>query len=472
MTTSPTVAPRDTAPTPWGRRAAVILVAAGLAGAPAAVLRSVCAGRSCDNPAQATSSDVPFCSLPDGVRSGIADGFMQGRSPDILAVTGKYAVEGVSGIGASARAGAPGAPWPSRAGSDDTVPLVLSGTGVSGGDIPAGTTLDSVAPTLAGIAGIRRPHPEVRSGEAIAGVRSGGALAETAGRERPRLILEVVWKGVGSRALEESDEPTPVLDGLMASGAGTMDARTGSLPLDPAATLTTLGTGGLPRQHGITGTVLRNEAGKPAIAWGPGAPLSVIAGLGDDLDRSLGGRPKVGLVATEPSDRGAIGGTWYPGPDEDTVVVPPARAPGAAARAATKMIAGGFGSDGVVDLAVVVMTGPISRLDRALGHVVAAADEVAEGRVTTVVTATGGAPGGSPVAAARVRSALERAIGAPEAVVAAAAPGGVFLDQSAVARQGITDESVVTALRKLEIGRRRLFGDAFPAIAVSFSRYC
>lgn len=85
--------------------------------------------------------------------------------------------------------------------------------------------------------GVRRPFPQVRSGASIPGV---------ADRERPSLILLVAWKGVGSAELELA----PLRDWRFASslvedGAGTLEANTESLPLDPAATLTTIGTCGL-----------------------------------------------------------------------------------------------------------------------------------------------------------------------------------------------------------------------------------
>jgi hypothetical protein len=435
-------------------------MAAGLVAAPAAILQGLCAGHSCDNPSDDVGTVVPFCSLPLDVRAGVVNGFRDGRSPDILAVTaGGTAVRGISGLGLRA---AGSAAWPSEAGSPDAVPLVLAGTGVARTGIPAGTTLDSVAPTLAEIAGLRRPHPEVRSGRAIGGVARG---------VRPRLILEVVWKGVGSRSLGD-ETVTPFLRELMSRGAGTLEARTGSLPLDPAATLTTLGTGGLPRQHGITGTLLRNEEGKLAAAWGPGAPLSVIASLGDDLDRSLGERPRIGLVATDASDRGAIGGNWYVDGDRDDVVLAPRATPAAAAAAAADMLGGGYGSDDVVDLAVVVMEGRPRNLDRALAGVVAAAEDASSGHLTTVVTATGDAATPLALRAADVRAMLEEAIDAPEPVIDAAVPGGLFLDQQAVARQGVTDDQVVTALGDFRARRRPVFGDAFSAVAVSFSRYC
>ena len=84
----------------------------------------------------------------------------------------------------------------------------------------------------------------------------------------------------GSTTEPRSDEPG------IAAGLATA----GSLPLDPTAVETTIGTGGLPSQHGITGTWVRNAQGRLVRAFGPGAPTPVIAALGDDLDQRDGRR--------------------------------------------------------------------------------------------------------------------------------------------------------------------------------------
>ena len=54
--------------------------------APAAILRALCAGHSCDEPDEG-GANVPFCSLPEERRSQIVAGFREGRSPDVLTVT-------------------------------------------------------------------------------------------------------------------------------------------------------------------------------------------------------------------------------------------------------------------------------------------------------------------------------------------------------------------------------------------------
>ena len=49
-------------------------------------------------------------------------------------------------------------------------PLWFLGRGIREGKLPGDVTLDQVAPTLEPMLGLRRPHPDVRSGTAIAGV--------------------------------------------------------------------------------------------------------------------------------------------------------------------------------------------------------------------------------------------------------------------------------------------------------------
>ena len=154
--------------------------------------------------------------------------------------------------------------WPGVAGggdpTDTRVPIAFLGAGVTPGALPDGVRLDAIAPTLEAVAGVRRPHPDVRTGDAMPGVIADGAPPTP-------LIVVIAWKGVGTPDLEASPRRLAVPAACDAQGAGTTDAVTGSLPLDPAATLTTIGTGGLPSAHGITGTLVRDDDGTVRRAW-------------------------------------------------------------------------------------------------------------------------------------------------------------------------------------------------------------
>jgi hypothetical protein len=445
------------------RRQGALVLAMLVIGLPAGILRLTCAGNTCAAVRSDEPGAVPFCSLPGELRRLIAAGFREGRSPDVLGVTAGSAVVGGAGPWPSGVMPL----WPSLSPRPDTrVPIVFAGTGVRPGpDVPGGTTLDRIAPTIAEALRFRRPFPDVRSGRPI---------PRLAGGEVPRLVLEVAWKGVGTADLEAAPEGWPFLRSLLDRGAGTLAGEAGSLPLDPAATLTTIGTGGLPSEHGITGTLLRNDEGRLVRAWGPGAPLPVIATLPEDLDEALGQRPLVGLVATDPADRGIVGGAWYVEHDRDLVEIP-GRA-GTRVASVERLLARGFGRDGVPDILAVVMEGPVPGLDRDLRRIVRAAERASGGSVLVVVAGTGTArppAGAAVVGAPRLVEQVERAAGLGEPVVSAAAPGGLFLDQDVLTRVGVTGEVAQGALLEARgSDGRPLVADAFQGFAVSFARYC
>ncbi|HEY3022323.1 MAG TPA: hypothetical protein VGK11_01650, partial [Actinomycetota bacterium] len=79
----------------FGRRLLVLLLVLAAIGVPAGVLRAACAGKSC--PADVAHARVPFCPLPAELKAKLAAGFREGRSPDVMAVTGNHAVAGPDG---------------------------------------------------------------------------------------------------------------------------------------------------------------------------------------------------------------------------------------------------------------------------------------------------------------------------------------------------------------------------------------
>lgn len=401
---------------------------------------------------------MPFCPLPQGLKADIVAGYREGRSPDVLAVTRTSSV-----YGGTDDPGTP--PWPSQAGASTTqVPIMFSGTGVArDATVPEGTQLDQIAPTLSDVIGFKRPFPTVRAGVAVPGVADG---------EHPRMILEVALEGVGSVDLREDERAWPYLRSLMHTGAGTLHGDTGSLPLDPAATLTTIGTGGLPSQHGITGTLVRNDRGKVVRAWGPGAPPSIIATLPDDLDEAEGQRPLIGIVETDPADQGLIGGTWYPHHDRDAVSVASGEDAVASARA---ILARGFGRDGIPDILAVVLDGSAASMDARLRELVYSVRRASRGSVLVAVAGTGAAldPTATSVSASQIVSRVEAEVPGDRAVVAGAVPGGLFLDQDTLSAEGITGQAAVDALLDvMGADGRPIMADAFQGFAVSFARYC
>ncbi len=439
-----------------GRRLLILLVVLAAIAIPAGVLQAVCAGRSCDRSSGATPR-VPFCPLPTAIKEAIADGYREGRSPDVLGVTAEVAVARSDG-------NAMGVAWPSTHASDaGRVPLAFAGPGVTAGaDVPAGLTLDRVAPTVAEAIGLDRPFPDVRSGTAIEGVADAAD---------PRLVLFIGWKRTGSSDLEAAPGDWPFLASLLADGAGTLDASAGSLPLDPAAILTTIGTGGLPAQHGITGSFVRNDQGYVAHAFGHDAPVQVIATLADDVDEQSGGRALVGLVGTNEADRGLVGGGWYP--DEDPVDVSVGEGKDLPT-AALRRLAAGYGADDVTDVLGVALSGAVGKLDAQTKRIVTAARHATQGSVLVVVAGTGAIePGSSAVPDTDLIAAVEDAVPGSGRAVAGAVPGGLFLDQGVLARAKVTGEVAVDALLGVtNPDGGEMMADAFQGFAVSFARYC
>jgi Type I phosphodiesterase / nucleotide pyrophosphatase len=436
-----------------------LTLAAALVGAPALVLRVTCSGNSCLKAVDA-SSEVPFCSLPPDIRTSIAAGFRDEprRSPDLLAVTRTATVAGAGGAKGS------GVPWPAREGGPSTrVPIVFAGEGVDPtATISEGAGLKDISETIAAVVGFQRPDPKVRSGEVLPGVASEDA---------PRLVVVVALKGVGSEDLETL-QPTewPVLAKMLDEGASTLEATAGSLPLDPTATITTIGTGGLPSEHGIVGSLVRNDEGSLVTAWGPESPVHVIATLGDHLDEKLGQAPRIGLVAADITDRGLTGGDWYVEVDKDDVAITDKPVD-----EVEKVLRRGYGRDDTPDLLGVTLEGDIPSMDAALEQIVAAADEASGGSTTVVVAGTGSNldPNATPMTDKDVVEAIEAEVAGSERVVEGTAAGGLFLDQEVLEDTGITEDEILRALQEVTgPDGARLMSDAFPAIAVFFSRYC
>jgi hypothetical protein len=437
-----------------GRRFLVMLVVLGAIGIPAAVLTATCAGRSCDASGDETVR-VPFCPLPAALKDGIANGFREGRSPDVLGVpAGTPVYTDVDGVRMS---------WPATgASTDPRVPMVFAGVGVTqGASVPGGTTLDRIAPTVSEILGFERDHPEVRSGTSIAGVADG---------ERPRLFLLIAWKGVGSSEIQARSGDWPFLSSLLDDGAGTLEGAAGSLPLDPAATLTTIGTGGLPSQHGITGSFVRNGEGRVVQAYAPDAPVQIIATLADDLDHA-DPSTLVGLVATDERDRGIVGGHWYPGEDPvDSVIGDSATAP----LSVQVHLTTGYGADDVPDVLGIVMDGRIRSMDRWTREIVTEAERATSGRTLVVVTGTG-SEGVDRLAVPDkgLVDEVEQVVPGDAPAVAATVPGGLFLDQAVLREEQVTGQVAVDALLAATApDGERMLADAFQGFAVSFARYC
>ncbi len=436
-----------------GRRLAVLLIALALLGIPAAALRADCAGASCRSSASA-ATPAPFCALPADLRALITAGTYEGRSPDALGVAGAQplvsVVDYVSGRPIRV-------PWPSESVAEPAAmaaPLLFIGRDVRTTTLPADVGLDQIVPTLEPILGFRRPHPEVRSGVAIPGVAQPANAMP--------LVVLIVWKGVGAHDVERLGAPwlgSWSSDPDRQQGAAYGVASAGSLPLDPTAVESTIGTGALPSQHGITGTWMRGTRGQVTLAFGRGAPSPVVAAFGDDLDRFTNGKSRIGLIQDAPGDVGLTGDAWYgAGPVRDRTL---SASPDLSAQVAS-FLSKGWGADGTPDLLAVPMSRSVVGDDRTTGEIV---DDVlaAVPDATIVVAGTGtlrsAGAAGPPSDPAGI---VPTPGGAPA--------GGFFVDREPESTS--TAQDVVDEMRGQRDGYEPVYADAFADYAVRFGRYC
>ena len=374
-------------------------------------------------------------------------GTYEGRSPDALAIAGTTPVTTDVGGGMEV-------PWPSSSEATTkrmSVPLAFVGRGVRDRRLPSDVGLDQIAPTLEPLLGIERPHPEVRAGTAITGVVQTDA--------RTPLVVLVVWKGVGDADVTRSFQHL-----LQRSGGSTNVPRlheavgiatAGSLPLDPVAVETTIGSGGLPSQHGITGTSIRSPQGRVVAAFGTGSPPPVIASLGDDLDRATAGVTKIGLIDTAIGDAALTGDEWYgTGPVIDRRV----HAEPDLAGDVDGFLQRGWGANRVPDLLAVAIDGSASRDAARTGRLFSAIYAAVPDAVV-VQTATG---------SVRSPSAVKADAPAGTDVLVA---GGAFVDRGTGSTA--TAQDVVDGFRATTgPDGVPLFTDAFASYAVRFGRYC
>jgi hypothetical protein len=440
------------------RRAALLCAVLIAVAIPAVVVRAGCTTGTCSS-APVTAQHVPFCSLPPAVRARIAGGFQDGRSPDVLTVAAGTEIAGSSSNAATDEA----VPWLSLAGPDATrVPLAFLGPGISRATLGRGAALDAVAPTLARILGVRRPATSA-SGADLPTVRSNAV---------PRLMLVVAWEGIGSRDLPADRGRWPFLASALRTGAGTLFADTGSLPVDPAAVLTTIGTGALPSEHGITGTWLRSPyTSAMQRAGGSHGPPAELPTLAQDLVKARADA-RVAIVEPSPVDQGLVGAEYYTGlPLPKVRVAPLANV----ASAASGLLDRGFGTDATPDVLAVVLRGPVAALDRETRRLTALADRATGSRFVEVVAGTGSlhAAGRARVLpAAEVTDSLERRLPPAGKVVQAITAGGIFVRRNA-STSGVTGRDLAEALLRLRAPRGGpLMADAFASFAVSLARYC
>lgn len=442
------------------RPRAIVLVALTLAVAvPPGIYRAACLGDTCAEPA-ATASAQPFCSLPRELRQAIANGYREGRSPEVMGVTGAPGLRGPVGPGWRSGLEAAAVPWPSLD-EPSRVKVALGGAGITPGAIPGEASLADIAPTLAAGIGLERPHPEVRSGQAWDGLVGGTA---------PHLVAQVVWKPVSGKELGPGAARSFRRVEALGSGG---EIGPGSLPADPAALMATLGSGGLPKEHGITGTYLRTPDGRLAEAWSNEAPGSVIAMLADDLGRSRAS--EVALIGDASADRSLTGTDWHLSGNRPTTKIAPGAGPSTQARRAVKLLdrlrlgRGAAGDPPGTDLLAVTMSGREQEMDAATGRLIDEIEARLPGEVLYVLVSLGlAATPGEEIT--EVAHQIESSVGAP--VIEGLAGGGFFIDQEVLVELGSGEDVVLKAMDRVRPSGTDLFADRFTDIAIAFERYC
>jgi type I phosphodiesterase/nucleotide pyrophosphatase len=172
------------------------------------------------------------------------------------------------------------------------VPLVLYGPDhikAQGAPLQRHANLTDVFPTIGRLTGVDFPQ------------RDGRPLQDALKNDGspPKLVVVVVWDGVGRNVLREWPDAWPNLARLEREGTSYLDASVGSSPTITPATHTNLGTGTYPRTHGVTSINLRDDkTGKmTSIFKGIDPAMNLSTTFGDEIDLALGNEPKVGMLA-------------------------------------------------------------------------------------------------------------------------------------------------------------------------------
>jgi hypothetical protein len=181
------------------------------------------------------------------------------------------------------------------------VPLVLYGPGVfrSNGTVDAPASIVDLAPTTAALIGYD-DWPE----------RSGRTLVEAIvpGSPAPRLVVTVVWDGVGDNTLRAHPRAWPFLSRLMRNGTSYSDMTVGSTPSNTAPIHTSLATGAFPEDHGIISVRQLDGSGAWVDSWEDEDPSALeLATVADLYDRSRDNVPLIGAVGTASWHLGMIG---------------------------------------------------------------------------------------------------------------------------------------------------------------------
>ncbi|HEX2049145.1 MAG TPA: alkaline phosphatase family protein [Actinomycetota bacterium] len=139
----------------------------------------------------------------------------------------------------------------------------------------------------------------------------------------PKLVLVVMWDGVGRNVLERWPGRWPTLARLSRAGTSYLGASVGSSPSITPATHANLGTGAYPRDHKVTAITYRLAGGVVRNAFADRNPADMkLTTFADEIDAALDNAPLVGMLAWRSWHLGMFGhGTQSPGGDADQLAL-------------------------------------------------------------------------------------------------------------------------------------------------------
>ncbi|HEY7873967.1 MAG TPA: alkaline phosphatase family protein, partial [Actinomycetota bacterium] len=196
-----------------------------------------------------------------------------------------------------------------------TVPLVLYGPGhvESLGPLDERASITDVYPTVGGLLDVPLDK------------RQGAELTDAIidGATPPRLVVIVVWDGVGRNVLERWPDAWPTLASMEEKGTSYRGALIGSSPSITPATHSSLGAGAFPRSHGVTAIMYRDATGDVRGAFKTKDPSDLrLTTFGDQVDQHFDNASKVGMLAWKNWHIGMLGhGLQTPGGDADQLAM-------------------------------------------------------------------------------------------------------------------------------------------------------
>jgi arylsulfatase A-like enzyme len=241
------------------------------------------------------------CGIPAAYLQRTKAGYFESRSGQIQLIPRQPAYFS-SGAGGWSHSG----PWPYL----QDVPLVFYGPGVvpAIGDVSRPATVADIAPTIGRLIG--------------AGDLRGPPLPEVTrpATGSPKLVVTVVWDGGGWNTLRQWPRAWPNLARLMRDGVSFTNATVGSSPSVTPSVHTTIGTGALPKSHGITDIPVFDENRQvvDSFVGGESSRFIKVPALAESWDEANDNHAIIGMVGYEPWHLGMIGqGAERSGGDKD-----------------------------------------------------------------------------------------------------------------------------------------------------------